>query len=97
MAKVLQQIHVAASVYRQFTIASTQAGPIDRLGLFGYRTGVLESEVIKPLVLCLFDREGYRFPEAQLVKALDVVEGWMIRRMLVRVTNDEADDDEDEE
>lgn len=22
---------------------------IDRLGLFGYRTGVLESEVIKPL------------------------------------------------
>jgi hypothetical protein len=40
MGKVLQQIHVAAGVYRQFTIAASQAGPIDRLGLFGYRTGV---------------------------------------------------------
>jgi hypothetical protein len=57
MAKVLEQVHAAAGVYRDFTIASTQIGPIDRLGLFGYRTGVLESEVIKPLVLCLLDPE----------------------------------------
>jgi GNAT superfamily N-acetyltransferase len=86
MGKVLQQIHVAAGVYRQFTIASSQAGPIDRLGLFGYRTGVLESEVIKPLVLCLLDPEEPSIPEAQFVKALDVVESWMVRRMLVRAT-----------
>ena len=86
MAKLLQQVHVAAGVYRQFTIASTQTGPIDRLGLFGYRTGVLESEVIKPLVLCLLDPEEPAIPEAQLIKALDVVESWMVRRMLVRAT-----------
>jgi hypothetical protein len=86
MAKVLQQIHAAAGVYREFTIASTQTGPIDRLGLFGYRTGVLESEVIKPLVLCLFDPEEPSIPEAQFIKALDVVESWMVRRMLVRAT-----------
>jgi hypothetical protein len=86
MTKVLQQIHIAAGVYRQFTIASTQTGPIDRLGLFGYRTGVLESEVIKPLVLCLLDPQEPSIPEAQLVKALDVVESWMVRRMLVRAT-----------
>ena len=86
MAEVLQQVHAAAGVYRQFTIASTQAGPIDRLGLFGYRTGVLESEVIKPLVLCLLDPEEPSIPEPQLVKALDVVESWMVRRMLVRAT-----------
>jgi hypothetical protein len=86
MVQVLQQVHAAAGVYRQFTIASTQTGPIDRLGLFGYRTGVLESEVIKPLVLCLLDPEERSIPEAQFIKALDVVESWMVRRMLVRAT-----------
>jgi hypothetical protein len=87
MATLIVQVHDASHVYRQFiTNASMQAGPIDRLGLFGYRTGVLESEVIKPLVLCLLDPEELPIPEAQLVKALDVVESWMVRRMLVRAT-----------
>jgi hypothetical protein len=87
MARVLEQVHIAAGVYRSFiTSASTQTGSIDRLGLFGYRTGVLESEVIKPLVLCLLDPEEPPIPETQFVKALDVVESWMVRRMLVRAT-----------
>jgi Protein of unknown function DUF262/Protein of unknown function (DUF1524)/Restriction Enzyme Adenine Methylase Associated len=87
MSNLLQQVHAAATVYRNFiTAASTHTGPIDRLGLFGYRTGVLESEVIKPLVLCLLDPEQQSLPDAQLVKALDVVESWMVRRMLVRAT-----------
>ncbi len=86
MTKLLQQIHAAAGVYRQFTVASTQTGSIDRLGLFGYRTGVLESEVIKPLVLCLLDPEEPPVPDAQFIKALDVIESWMVRRMLVRAT-----------
>src|SRR5262249_30094549 len=66
--------------------ASTLTGPIDRLGLFGYRTGVLESEVIKPLVLALNDPEELPVPEAQSEKVLDVVESWMVRRMLVRAS-----------
>src|SRR5205823_124603 len=42
MAEVLVQVHEASHVYRQFvTNASTHVGQIDRLGLFGYRTGVL--------------------------------------------------------
>lgn len=87
MAALLGRVHVAAEVYRKFVIsASTHTGPIDRLGLFGYRTGVLESEVIKPLVLCLLDPEEPPVPEPQLTKALDVVESWMVRRMLVRAT-----------
>ncbi len=87
MTKLIVRVHDASHVYRQFaTSASTHAGPIDRLGLFGYRTGVLESEVIKPLVLCLLDPEEPTIPEQQLVKALDVVESWMVRRMLVRAT-----------
>jgi hypothetical protein len=87
MGELLSQIYRAAQVYRDFIAkASTLAGPTNRLGLFGYRTGVLESEVIKPLVLCLLDPEEPPVPEHQLAKALDAVESWMVRRMLVRAT-----------
>jgi hypothetical protein len=87
MSRLIDQVHDASRVYRQFvTNAATHFGPIDRLGLFGYRTGVLESEVIKPLVLCLLDPEEVAIPQDQLIKALDVVESWMVRRMLVRAT-----------
>ncbi|MCS6292533.1 MAG: DUF262 domain-containing protein [Nitrospira sp.] len=87
MPKLLSQIYEASSVYRQFIKGSSaHSGAIDRLGLFGYRTGVLESEVIKPLVLCLLDPEQAQIPAPQFVKALDVVESWMVRRMLVRAT-----------
>jgi Protein of unknown function DUF262/Protein of unknown function (DUF1524)/Restriction Enzyme Adenine Methylase Associated len=87
MTVLLDQVHSAAAVYRQFIIgASTLAGSIDRLGLFGYRTGVLESEVIKPLVLYLLDPEEPAISGEQLTKALEVVESWMVRRMLSRAT-----------
>ncbi|HBP88395.1 MAG TPA: DUF262 domain-containing protein [Nitrospirales bacterium] len=87
MADLLEQIHHAAQVYRDFIMrSSSYTGPIDRLGLFGYRTSVLESEVIKPFVLCLLDPEEAKISEAQLHKALNVVESWMVRRMLVRAT-----------
>lgn len=87
MVKLVEQVHRASKVYGEFIGgASKLTGPIDRLGLFGYRTGVLESEVIKPLVLYLLDNEQSPISEAQLVKALDVVESWMVRRMLVRAT-----------
>jgi hypothetical protein len=87
MPQVLEQIYRAAQVYRSFvTSASQPTGEVDRLGLFGYRTGVLESEVIKPLVLCLLDPELAPIPAEQLAKALDVVESWMVRRMLARAT-----------
>jgi hypothetical protein len=87
MVQLVGQVHAASRVYREFIDkASTQHGPIDPIGLFGYRTGVLESEVIKPLVLCLLDPEEVRIPDTQLHKALAAVESWMVRRMLVRAT-----------
>ena len=88
MPTLLVQIHRASktSTGASSDGAATQSGPVDRLGLFGYRTGVLESEVIKPLVLLCSIRESRRFPDEQLTKALDVVESWMVRRMLVRAT-----------
>jgi hypothetical protein len=87
MVELLVQLHRAAQVYRDFvTHAATLAGPTDRLGLFGYRTGVLESEVIKPMILCLLDPEQPPLPKEQITKSLDVLESWMVRRMLVRAT-----------
>ena len=87
MGVLLRQIQRAAEVYRDFTVsASAPSGLIDRVGLFGYRTGVLESEVIKPLILQLRDPEQPPIPPDQLTKALDAIESWMVRRMLVRAT-----------
>jgi hypothetical protein len=87
MPALLEQIHAAAGVYHHFVAnASVATGPIERLGLFGYRTGVLESEVIKPLILCLLDPHEAPVPRAQIVKALETIESWMVRRMLVRAS-----------
>ena len=87
MPKLIEQVYRASKVYHQFVSeAAALTGPIERLGLFGYRTGVLESEVIKPLVLSLLDPEQLPVPPLQLIKALDVVESWMVRRMLVRAS-----------
>ena len=87
MIELLEQLHHAGQVYRNFVSAAGQlTGPIDRLGLFAYRTGVMESEVVKPLVLFLLDPNEVAIPEGQLTKALQVVESWLVRRMLVRAT-----------
>jgi Protein of unknown function DUF262/Protein of unknown function (DUF1524)/Restriction Enzyme Adenine Methylase Associated len=87
MVTLLAQVGRAAQIYRSFVIsASNTVGPVARLGLFGYRTGVLESEVIKPLVLCLLDPEERPIPIDRLTRSLEAVESWMVRRMLVRAT-----------
>lgn len=87
MDSLLAQVDRAARVYREFVqTGESSSGPIDRLGLFAYRTSVLESEVIKPLVLQLLDPGQAPIPRDQLMKALEAVESWMVRRMLMRAT-----------
>ncbi len=88
MDRLLERIHRAATVYRQFVLKeSEQFGPIDRVGLFVYRTGVMESEVVKPLLMYLLDPQEAPIPASQLDKALESVESWMVRRMLVRAAS----------
>jgi hypothetical protein len=87
MLALLERIHSAATIYRgSIGGENLLAGPIDRVGLFVYRTGVMESEVVKPLLLYLLDPQEPPIPQPQLHKALDAVESWMVRRMLVRAT-----------
>jgi hypothetical protein len=88
MPQLLARLHRSAAVYRAFVeSAQPTSGAIDRVGLFAYRTGVLESEVVKPLLLHLLDPAKPAIESVQLEKALSVVEGWMVRRMLVRATS----------
>lgn len=84
---LLQQIHSASQQYRAYvSAAARQTGPIDEMGLFAYRTSVMESEVVKPLILFLRDPDEPPVPDNQLIKSVRVVESWMVRRMLVRAT-----------
>jgi len=87
MAELLEDIHRAAEVYRDFTERGEQLdGPLDRLGLFAYRIRTLESEVIKPALLALLDRPEDPVASSDVAATLGVLESWLARRMLIRAT-----------
>jgi len=87
METLLKQLNRSSKVYRDFVLSGEAHGSsIDRLALFSYRTSVLESEVVKPLLVFLLDPELPSIPKDQFEKALCVIESWMVRRMLVRAT-----------
>lgn len=88
MIELVGQIHRSAVSYQAMVVgAGASSGPLSRVELFTYRTSALESEVIKPFLLFLLDPDEPLVPSEQLFKALDVVESWMVRRMLVRATS----------
>jgi hypothetical protein len=85
MTELLGQLHRSSLTYRTFSgWADRTTGAIDQLGLFAYRTGVMESDALKPLVLYLLDPDESAISDQQLSKALRAVESWLVRRMLVR-------------
>jgi hypothetical protein len=87
MLDLLQEIHRSAAIYREFTEKAEQLdGPLDRVGLFAYRVKTMESEVIKPVLLALLDHKSGPLPQKEIDTALDVLESWLTRRMLVRAT-----------
>lgn len=85
MPVLLERLRRSANVYRSFIEASTNlTGSIDRIGMFAYRTATLDSDVFKPVLLLLLDPEQPAIPTEQLHKALESLESWLVRRMLVR-------------
>jgi hypothetical protein len=85
MSLLVEQIAAAAKVYRSFVESSKNAdGPIDEVGLFAYRAGALESDVMKPIVLALIDPSLPMVPKDQIRKGLGALESWLVRRMLIR-------------
>lgn len=85
MAQLVPEIAAASRVYRRFVeSAGNLDGRIDELGLFAYRSSVLESEVVKPIVVHLLDPALPAVPEEQVAKGLAALESWLVRRMLIR-------------
>jgi Protein of unknown function DUF262/Protein of unknown function (DUF1524)/Restriction Enzyme Adenine Methylase Associated len=85
MPALLERLRRSANVYRSFIETSDNlAGSIDRIGMFAYRTATLDSDVFKPALLLLLDPEQQAIPPQQLHRALESLEGWLVRRMLVR-------------
>ena len=60
---------------------------MNRLGLFVYRTKVMETSVARPLLIEVLDSQKEPIPNDQLIKFLDVLESWLVRRLLARATS----------
>ena len=58
--------------------------PYSRIGTFLYRWRVLDAGVITPLLLLLFDRLST--DEDELLRSLNVLESYLVRRMVTRMT-----------
>lgn len=84
---LLPRIKRSADLYKDLILSSENfSKELNRVQLFIYRTSTMETEVIKPLILWLLDAELSKIPEAQLRKALDSIESWLIRRNCVQAT-----------
>ena len=87
MLDLLTQIHQSAIIYENFIkSAATSDSSISRLGLFAYRMNALDIDVIKAVVLVLLDPEEEPIEESEFHKALNVLESFLVRRMVVRAT-----------
>lgn len=87
MPELLARIHAASLKYREFIDkGDVLEGAIDRVGLFLYRTKAMEMEVVKPVLLALFDRDQDQIDINDINASLQIIESWLIRRMLVRAT-----------
>jgi len=85
MTDLLQQMSRASTTYRRVTEAvDNKSGTMDAVGLFSYRIGVMEIDVMKSVLLALLDEERPTIPTAVVESALATIESWLVRRMLVR-------------
>ena len=88
MVEVLEQIHEAATSYKEvFDAADTKEGLLSRVELFTYRLNSMELDVLRPILIALIDPAEKEIPQDQLEKAVSVIESWIVRRLLVRATN----------
>lgn len=78
---VLDDLGRYAVVYESFEKEPAQTA----LGRFLYRLNVMEVTTAYPALLWLLGPEGIS-DEAERQRALDAIEGWLVRRLLVRAT-----------
>jgi hypothetical protein len=87
MPELLARIHAASIKYKDFIDrGDVLEGAVDRVGLFLYRTKAMEMEVVKPVLLAIFDKDEDQIDLNDINASLEIIESWLIRRMLVRGT-----------
>jgi hypothetical protein len=85
MSDLLPRIRLSADNYGALLHkAADRTSALGPFEMFVYRTGNLESEIVKPLLIWLSAPEQASIPAAQAEKTLAVVESWLVRRALVR-------------
>jgi hypothetical protein len=89
MSAIVADISAAADIYKEKIVQSGDAleGNLDRLSLFIYRTKVMETSVARPLLIEVLDPSKESISNEQLFKFLEVLESWLVRRMLARATS----------
>ncbi len=88
MLDTVGRLDRAARIYEGFSrAAETVESQIDRIGLFAYRLNALEIDAFRPIVLALLDQELEAIPQEQLIKAVEVIESFLVRRALLRLTS----------
>lgn len=87
MHELLEQICTSAAVYAKiYELGDEREKDLDRTALFAYRLKVLELDVVRPLFLYLVDPDEGKISKSELEKSFEIIESWLVRRMLVRVT-----------
>ena len=87
MSELLEQICSSAKVYASiYELGDEREKDLDRTALFAYRLKVLELDVMRPLFLYLVDPDEGQISQPELEKCFEIIESWLVRRMLVRVT-----------
>ena len=87
MSEVLEQICESALIYaRLYELGDEREKDLDRTALFAYRLKVMELDVVRPLFLFLVDPSEGQINQSELDKSFEIIESWMVRRMLARVT-----------
>jgi hypothetical protein len=89
MSEIVSELSESADIYQEKIIQSGDSleGNLSRLGLFVYRTSVMETSVARPLLLEVLNPRKEAIPNDQLIKFLDVIESWLVRRFLARATS----------
>lgn len=90
MADVLDTLHAQARIYQGWIEAAARrdGSDLEESALFVYRTQAAKLEVVKPVLLWLYDVDR-QLPDDQRRRSLAAVESWLMRRALLRLpTND---------
>ena len=87
MRELLRQVHSAAKAYEEYILGAEKLeGNATPLELFSYRMSVLDTDSVKPLILYLIDPELPKISDEQLLMALQAIESYVIRRMVMSAT-----------